>query len=468
MRTRPCLQYQIKRCTAPCVGLISADDYKKDVEQARLFLEGKSNQVTETLIHEMETASESHAYEKAAKIRDQIALLRGTQQQQIISGMTGDVDIISIVTTPVDACIHMLMVRNGQIMGSRQFFLNIAESIIDINVNNTENANTQNSENQTALNTFLLETFLLQHYSEEKKDEFPKEILLSDLLSNKKLIETILSDRSGRQIKIDIAHRGGRAQWVKMAEESAKRALQSKVFQKTDQSARFQALQESLNLPAMPERLECFDVSHTFGQATIASCVVMDKEGPLKSEYRSFNIKTAAAGDDYEAMRESLTRRYTRLKLEGKSLPDIIIVDGGLGQMSIAQKVLVELQLVDVVLLAVAKGPLRKAGLETVYLSTNGNAVRVDLNKEAFLLIQRIRDEAHRFAITSHRKKRQKQSLHSSLEDIPGIGKLRRFQILKHFGGLQEVQKASVEDLSKVPGISQSIAQKIYEALHGS
>lgn len=466
MRTRPCLQYQIKRCTAPCVGYINPEEYQKSVEQTRLFLEGKSNEVVQTLIQEMETASENHAYERAAKLRDQIALLRSTQQQQIIIGAAGDLDIIGIVTSNLDACIHMLMIRNGQIMGSRQFFLNIADIIIH-EENNPPHENSENDA-KSALQSFLLETFLLQHYSEEKKDEFPKEILLCDLPKNQSIVEAILTERAGREIKINAAKRGDRVQWLKMAEESAKQALQSKIFQREDQSARFQALQESLHLTEIPERLECFDISHTFGQATIASCVVMDKNGPVKSDYRSFNIKTAARGDDYAAMRESLTRRYTRLKLEGKTLPDIIIVDGGLGQLSSARAVLLELQIEGVVLLAVAKGPLRKAGLETVYLSTNGESVRVDLNKEAFLLIQRIRDEAHRFAIMSHRKKRQKQSLQSSLENIPGIGKQRRFQILKYFGGLQEVQKASIEELSKVPGISHSIAQKIYEALHGS
>ena len=454
-RKRPCLQYQIKRCTAPCVKYISPEDYQKDVAMARLFLEGKSNLIIEQLIQKMENASVSHAFEEAARIRDQISLLTSIQERQIIVGEMRDVDVLGFAEMDEEACIHQLIVREGRILGSRQYFPN-KSAVITIEEN---------------LEQSMLEAFILQHY--EIRNEvnngifIPKIILLSAVLTEKIALEDLLSEKAGHRVELIKPLRGDRVRWVEMAVSSAKHALISRSAQKIDLSPRFQALQESLQLDAIPERLECFDVSHTLGEATVASCVVFDREGPLKSDYRRFNIRAETKGDDYAALKEGLTRHYTRLKSEGGTLPDILIVDGGKGQMTQARQVLEELQVAGVTLLAVAKGPQRKAGLETVFLSTNGQAKKLELSEKALLLIQQIRDEAHRFAISAHRKARAKRRKVSSLEDISGIGNKRRIKLLQYFGGLQEILQANVDTLAKVPGINRALAERLYEALHG-
>ncbi len=454
-RSRPCLQYQIKRCSAPCVGYIGLENYKKDVEYAQLFLEGKNRAVIDALIQKMEAASLELEFEQAGRIRDQIALLRSVQEHQIIIGEKKDIDVLGISVEGENACIHMLVIREGRMLGSRQYFPN-KNAILSAEGDNDHS---------------LLGAFILQHYvhlGDIDKAEIPKIILLPMVLKEQEAIEAVLTEKANSAIHLIKGSRGDRLRWIKMAMASASNALRSRQKLPMDLALRFQALQETLGLDLIPERLECFDVSHTLGEATVVSCVVFDSEGPVKSDYRRFNIRAKTGGDDYAALKEGLTRHYTRLKSEGRALPDILIVDGGKGQLSVGNAVLNELQVAGVVLLAVAKGPERKAGLERVYLSSNGKSIELQLNNLALLLIQQIRDEAHRFAITAHRKLRSKRRQTSTLVEVAGIGNKRRLALLQHFGGLQEIQQASVEELAKVPGIHQALAERLFEALHGS
>ncbi len=448
-RTRPCLQYQIKRCSAPCVGYITAENYKKEVDMARMFLEGKNKDVIEQLIHKMEVASTAKAFEQAARLRDQIALLRTIQEHQIIIGDIKDVDVLGIYIEGEAVCVHVLVIREGRMLGSRQYFPNKTAFIV-----------AAEDMQQT-----LLETFILQHY--KNKTDVPKTILIPFALKNSEAVSEVLSELRSGPVNIAMAAKGDRLRWVKMAITSAKLALMSHVKQKLDLTPRFLALQESMQLESIPEKLECFDVSHTLGESTVVSCVVFDINGSVKSEYRRFNIRAKTGGDDYAALKEGLTRHFTRLKSESSILPDILIVDGGKGQLNIAKGVLEECQVPGVILLAVAKGPERKAGLETVYLASNDKILTLQPSLPALHLIQQIRDEAHRFAITAHRKRIAQRRRTSTLEEVPGIGKKRRQSLLQHFGGLPEILEASVEALSKVPGINRALAERLYEVLHG-
>jgi excinuclease ABC subunit C len=451
-RTRPCLQYQIKRCSAPCVGYISKEDYQRDVKFARLFLEGKNSMVIEQLIKKMEEASDKQFFEQAANVRDQIALLRGLQERQIIIGATKDIDVLGIAVSNDVACVHVLVIREGRMLGSRQYFPNKTAVI---------------TPSESAEET-ILSAFILQHYlAKESENGLPAIILLPFQLRDAKDLAEVLSEKA-ESVQLQTANRGDKARWVKMAMLNAEQALRIKASYKMDLSNRFAALQETLQLEAIPEKIECFDVSHTLGEATVVSCVVFDVHGPVKKEYRRFNIRAATGGDDYRALTEGLTRRYTRLKSEGGALSDILLVDGGKGQLSSARAVLEELQVAGVTLMAVAKGPARKAGLETVYISSNGDTHRLELSPTALHLIQQCRDEAHRFAIAAHRKQRARKRQQSTLEFIEGIGKGRRLKLLQYFGGLQEIKQANVDELAKVPGISRALAERIYETLQGS
>lgn len=451
-RTRPCLQYQIKRCSAPCVGYIPKEEYQEEVKRAELFLEGKNLAVIEQLIFKMDKASEQLDFEMAAILRDQIALLRGIQEQQIIMGHMTDVDILGIAVKEERICIHLLVIREGRMLGSRQYFSKQGLLL----------------ESEFSIEQTALEAFLLQHYStEEHKEAIPKTILVSHPLKDPTVFMEMLANLAGHGVKISHITRGKPLKWVGMAVLSATKALGSQ-SQKTDLSPRFLALQESLQLESIPERIECFDVSHTLGESTVVSCVVFDAKGPVKSDYRRFSIRAETKGDDYQAMTEGLMRHYTRLKSEEKRMPDILIVDGGKGQLGCAKAVLEELQVVGVLCLAVAKGPKRKAGLETVYMLTELGPKLVLPSQLALLLIQQVRDEAHRFAISLHRKQRAKRRIKSTLEDISGVGQTRRNALLRFFGGLQEVLQASAEEMAKVPGISRALAERIYDELHGS
>lgn len=453
-RTRPCLQFQIKRCTAPCVGFVDQNTYAVQVTRTRAFLEGKSQKVLDELVLEMEEESKKMNYERAGQCRDQIALLQKVQENQIIiQGEHFNVDVISVAQNLDGAAIHLLVIRDGRILGARTYFPNV-EAVLQETVKPE---------------TELLETFILQHYL-RGSNSIPREIILSNELSDQETIESIealLKKETHHPVSFNINPRGVKLQWLQMAKDSAKEALVTRLLKRSSFEARFAAVQEVLQLEMLPNRIECFDVSHTFGSSTVASCVVFEASGPVKTAYRRFNIRTAKAGDDYGALREALTRRYTKLKAENGVLPDLLVIDGGKGQLSQAEGVLRELQVPGVTLLAVAKGPGRKAGLETLYLSSRGEPITLAKDSPALHLIQRVRDEAHRFAISLHRKQREKKTIRSTLEDIPGVGKARRVAILQRFGGLQEVEQASIEELAKVPGISHELAQRIYKTLHG-
>jgi excinuclease ABC subunit C len=446
-RSRPCLQYQIKRCTAPCVEFISTDDYASDVNLTRLYLDGKADKLLRQLEGDMEKASEELLFEKAADYRDQISALRQVQAQQMIEKGRGTIDVIAAAVSNGQACVHMLYVRQGRILGSRSYYPKtpLAELPSD-----------------------LLEEFVPQLYlSGGGRPDLPKEILVNAQFEGSQLLTDALSERIGRNIEIRDKVRGFRAKWIELAQRTAEQNLAGKLASKQTLEQRFESLRETLNLDITPERLECFDISHSSGEAVVASCVVFDNNsGALKSDYRRFNIEDITGGDDYAAMEQAIRRRYTRLmKGEGK-LPDILLIDGGKGQIGVAKSVLSDLGVVGVMIIGVAKGTTRKPGMETLILADQNNKVVARPQQAALHLIQQIRDEAHRFAITGHKARRDKKRRTSPLEGIPGVGPTRRRDLLKHFGGVVEVKKASVADLMKVANINKKVAEAIYNALY--
>jgi excinuclease ABC subunit C len=445
-RSRPCLQYQIKRCTAPCVEMISAQEYTEDVNLTRLYLDGKADKILQQLESEMEAASESLQFEKAAEHRDQIAALRQVQAQQMIEKGRGTIDVVAAAVSNGQACVHMLYVRQGRILGSRSYYPKtaLAEQPSD-----------------------LLEEFLPQLYLDGGgRPDLPKEILVNAAFEGVEILIDALETAIGRKLEIKHNVRGFRAKWVELAQRTAEQNLAGKLASRQTLQQRFESLRHTLGLEALPERLECFDISHSSGEAVVASCVVFDANGALKSDYRRFNIDDIKAGDDYAAMEQAIRRRYTRLmKGEGK-LPDILLIDGGKGQIGIAKAVLADLGVVGVAVVGVAKGTTRKPGLETLILADQDNKEIARPQQAALHLIQQIRDEAHRFAITGHKARRDKKRRTSPLEGIPGVGPTRRRDLLKHFGGLAEVQKASVADLMKVNNIDKKVAEAIYAALY--
>lgn len=441
-RSRPCLQYQIKRCTAPCVGYVSEQDYGEDVRHARMFLEGKDSQVIDELVAEMERASAALEFERAAALRDQIATLRRIQQKQYVSGEGGDLDIIVADVKNGVGCVQVFFIRGGHHLGNKTFFPK----------------HTQEVEPAEVLSAFLPQYYLGK--------PVPAEILVNQDLEERQWLASVLAEQAGRKVSISHRLRGDRARWLAMAEANLQQALARQLVSSAGLRQRYEALQDALGLEDLPQRLECFDISHTQGEATVASCVVFDQEGPRKSDYRRFNIADITPGDDYAAMRQALTRRYTRLKKGEGKLPDILFIDGGKGQLSQAREVLDELQVADLTLVGIAKGPERKAGLETLFLSGRREPIILPADSPALHLIQQIRDEAHRFAITGHRQRRAKARGKSPLEGIAGVGAKRRRDLLNQFGGWQEVARAGVEDLAQVKGISRELAQRIYDAFH--
>ena len=446
-RSRPCLQYQIKRCTAPCVEFVSTDDYASDVNLTRLYLDGKADKLLRQLERDMEKASEELLFEKAADYRDQISALRQVQAQQMIEKGRGTIDVVAAAVSNGQACVHMLYVRQGRILGSRSYYPKtpLAEQPDD-----------------------LLEEFVPQLYlSGGGRPDLPKEILVNAQFEGAQLLTDALSERIGRNIEIRDKVRGFRAKWIELAQRTAEQNLAGKLASKQTLEQRFESLRETLNLDVTPERLECFDISHSSGEAVVASCVVFDNNsGALKSDYRRFNIEDITGGDDYAAMEQAIRRRYTRLmKGEGK-LPDILLIDGGKGQIGVAKSVLSDLGVVGVMIIGVAKGTTRKPGMETLILADQNNKVVARPQQAALHLIQQIRDEAHRFAITGHKARRDKKRRTSPLEGIPGVGPTRRRDLLKHFGGVVEVKKASVADLMKVANINKKVAEAIYNALY--
>jgi excinuclease ABC subunit C len=447
-RSRPCLQYQIKRCTAPCVGLVTEEHYQEDVRHAVMFLEGKSSVVNDELVRRMEQAAAALDYENAARYRDQIASLRRVQEKQYISADTGDLDVVAAAIERGLGCVQVFTIRGGRNLGNRTYYPKLEAGPLE-----TDDVTT------------LLDSFMPQYYLRAGRP-VPTEILLSHAVSEPGLLERVLSEESGHKVVLSHRLRGQRARWVKLALHNAQQALTMRLNSQSSLLQRFEALQEALNLDEMPKRLECFDISHTMGEATVASCVVFDTNGPLKADYRRFNIKDITPGDDYAAMYQALSRRYRRLRDGEGKLPDILLIDGGKGQVRQAEEVMAELQISGVLLLGIAKGPERKPGLETLHLSGQEAEIILPADSIALHLIQHIRDEAHRFAITGHRQRRQRSRTTSPLEAIPGLGPKRRQLLLKQFGGLQEVARAGVEDLARVNGISPKLAQQIYDTFH--
>ncbi|MBL6894261.1 MAG: excinuclease ABC subunit UvrC [Porticoccaceae bacterium] len=445
-RSRPCLQYQIKRCTAPCVDFVDKDEYAADVHLTRLYLDGKADKILQQLEHKMELASENLEFETAADCRDQISALRQVQAQQVIEKGRGTIDIVAGAVSNGHACVHMLYVRQGRILGSRSYYPKtpLAEKVDE-----------------------LLEEFLPQLYlNGGGRPDLPKEIIVNDEFDGSSALSEALSRNIGRNIEIKNNVRGFRAKWVELAQRTAEQNLTAKLASKQTLEQRFESLRETLELDETPQRLECFDISHSSGEAVVASCVVFDSNGALKSDYRRFNIENITDGDDYAAMEQAVRRRYTRLmKGEGK-LPDILLIDGGKGQISTVKTVLTDLGVVGVMVVGVAKGTTRKPGMETLILADQNNKVVPRPQRGALHLIQQIRDEAHRFAITGHKARRDKKRKTSPLQGIPGVGPSRRRDLLKHFGGVVEVKKASVADLMKVSNINKKVAEAIYSALY--
>ena len=449
-RSRPCLQYQIDRCSGPCVGLIDRVEYAEDVRHATMFLEGRSEAMIEELVDRMEAASRRLDFELAARYRDQISGLRRVQERQYVDGAKGDIDVIAVCRGEGVAVVEVLEIRNGHNLGSH--------TRVPRNL-------------QRATEEDILEAFLAQHYLSDDR-VIPRRIVLDRPLEGLDPLVEAVSRRSGRKVSVGMGRRGHRARWVAMARENASVALRRRLADHTTLQDRLAAVARALELPEPPERIECFDVSHTDGEATVASCVVFGPEGAIKSDYRRFNIRGVTPGDDYAAMHQVLTRRFASAG-KGESeeepavarLPDLLLIDGGKGQLDRAVNVLGELALTGVETAAVAKGPGRKPAFDSVFRPGGADALRLREDSPALHLIQQIRDEAHRFAITGHRSQRNRRRRTSTLESLPGIGPVLRQRLLSEFGGLPGVKRAGIEDLARVRGISRRLARNIYDRL---
>ncbi len=442
-RSRPCLQYQIERCTAPCVNFVTEGGYAQDVNDTELFLKGKALHVVERWVAKMEDASANLEFEEAARFRDQISALRTVQEKQYVSGERGDLDIVAGAVSGSSACIQLFYVRQGHNLGNKSLF---PRSVDGSEV------------------TEVVSAFIAQHYIGKA---VPQEILVNAIPADQKVLEELLTHQSGHKVRIQARPRGERARWLEMAQQNAQMALQARLAQSSSSHRRVEALQAALQLDEPPKRLECFDISHTSGDQTVASCVVFVDGEPYKSDYRRFNIKGITGGDDYAAMKQALSRRYTRLQRGEAAMPDILLIDGGLGQLGVAAGILEELGVQNVLLLGVAKGPDRKPGMEQLFLLGREQPLILPPASIALHLVQHVRDEAHRFAITGHRQRRSKNKKRSVLEDIGGIGPKRRQRLLKQFGGLQGLSRAGIEDIAMVEGISRKLAHEVYVAFHG-
>ncbi|MBT5230723.1 MAG: excinuclease ABC subunit UvrC [Methylococcales bacterium] len=443
-RNRPCLQHQIERCSAPCVGLVRHQDYQEDIRHAILFLQGKSSEVVEELASKMDQVASELNFEKAAFYRDQISNLRKVQEQQYVSGEKGNLDILSCVQAAETCCIQVFFIRNGLNLGNKTYFIKVPNDM---------------SEGD------LLASFIPQYYLDK---QVPDSLIVSHDIPQQEWILTTLSEIAKRNIHLVSQPRGERAQWLKLANTNAQMSLSTKLASQSGYQQQLSQLQQILKLDNPPKRIDCFDISHTQGELTVASCVVFGSEGALKSDYRRFNINGITPGDDYAAMNQALTRHYSKLVTNTEKRPEILLIDGGKGQVSEALAVLEELQIQGVLVVGVAKGPERKVGHEGLVIPGQSELLYLGPHSPALHLIATVRDEAHRFAITSHRNRRDKKRKTSVLESIAGLGPNRRQQILRHFGGLQGVQNASAEDLAKVKGISHALAEKIYDVFHSS
>lgn len=452
-RARPCMLHQIKRCNAPCVGEISKAQYDADVENTIKFLEGKSKEVIDNLTVQMDHASQELAYEKAALIRDQILHLRNIQEKQYVSTGAGDADVIAVAYEQGIAIVYVLNVRQGQILGGHSYFPKVpADSAIED----------------------IAQAFVSQFYLSIAAEEVPKQIIVDENIVAKETLAESLTEVCQRKIEVIHKVKVEKSKWLDMARVNAKQTLSVRLASKVDYQQKLLALQKCLGLENLPKRIECFDISHTMGEATVASCVVYDQQGELTKEFRKFNIKEVAKGDDYAALRQAVQRRYQSLKEKSGQIPDIVLVDGGKGQLTQLEEVLLALELDYVKLLAIAKGSSRKHGLETIYFAQclpnekQKGYQRSVLHNDASVLhlLRQIDERAHDFAISGHQKKREKVRLTSQLDTIPGIGNKRRLELLRHFGSLDAIRKASEDEIQKVDGISLELAKRIYRCLH--
>lgn len=442
-RSRPCLQYQIGRCSAPCVGFISESEYAEDVRHAVMFLEGRNDAVLGELAARMEAASGRQDYERAARLRDQVAMLRSLQARHYVRGASADMDVFACRVEAGIACVSVLFFRNGLSLGSRNHFPKLSLDATPADV---------------------LGQFIAQYYLDQPA---PAEVVCDRQPTDAAALEQMLSTRRGREVALKWRVRGERARFVELAVRNVEAALLARLSSRQTLHARFESLRELLHLDEAPMRLECFDISHTMGEETVASCVVFGPEGPQKNGYRRFNIRGVTGGDDYAAMRQALERRFKPLARGEGEAPDVLLIDGGKGQVAQAIDVLGELGLESIRVVGVAKGPSRRAGEETLVLGASGKLLEPGPDSPALHLIDAVRDEAHRFAISGHRRRREKAREHGVLEDIPGIGASRRAALLKAFGGHAGVVAAGVEELSRVRGISRELAERIHAFLHG-
>jgi excinuclease ABC subunit C len=441
-RSRPCLQYQIKRCSAPCVGLIGTDDYARDVDDVCRLLDGKAEAVMQDLVRRMEQASATLEFEQAARYREQIATIRRLQQQPLQAGGATDCDVLAADIREGIGCVVIVSIRNRMNFGHRSFFPQLP-------------AGADTAE--------LLSAFISQHYLDQPP---PREILLSQEPPERALLEQALSARSGRRVRLQCRVRGARQRLQAIAQATLAQALSARLASRVTAEERLQDLQAALGLDTPPQRIECFDISHTGGERAVASCVVFMDGVPDKGGYRRFNIEGVAPGDDYAALRQAIGRRFARLKKGEGRMPDLLLIDGGAGQLAQGLAVLQELEIDGVQLLAVAKGPSRKPGLEQLVLPGQRSPLILPADSPALHLIQQIRDEAHRFAISGHRRRREQARTRSALQDIGGLGPARRQRLLKAFGGIRQLSRASVEEIAGVEGISTALAQKIYDYFH--
>ena len=441
-RSRPCLQYQIGRCSGPCVGLVAEADYAESVRQATLFLDGRSDELTRELGAAMEQASARLEFEQAARLRDLVASIRTLQARQYVDGHAADLDVLACAMQGSQACVLLLAFRDGRNLGTRTFFPKT------------------NGEDSAAE---VLGAFVSQYYAEQPA---PQEIVLDREIPDAELIEHALAASAGRKVQLKWNVRSERAGYLDLARRNAEIALATELTSRNAQTARSEALKDLLGLSEVAKRIECFDISHTMGEATVASCVVFDANGAVRSQYRRYNITGITPGDDFAAMHQAIERRFRRAVEEGGVLPDVLLIDGGAGQLAQAQAALADLGVAGVTLVGVAKGVERRAGHEALVLP-DGRELRPGAASPALQLIQQVRDEAHRFAITGHRGKRQKARMTSKLEDIPGIGTRRRASLLKHFGGLAGLKAAGADEIARVEGVNAALAERIYANLHG-
>ncbi|MDT8406527.1 MAG: excinuclease ABC subunit UvrC [Methylococcales bacterium] len=441
-RSRPCLQHQIGRCSAPCVGLIDAQRYHQDVEATRLFLQGKNDTLIDSLVTSMEHASVALNFEQAALYRDRIQQLRVVLEKQFQQGSQGDCDVLACASRAGVACVQVFFIRGGRNLGNKSYFPRLSDS----------------AEPATVLSAFIA-----QYYLERPT---PEVLVLSHLPDEAELLAEVLHDKNGRAIQLTCQVRGERQQWRQMAMTNAEHALTLQLASRQDNQQRFISLQQALKLPVLPERIECYDISHTQGQQTVASCVVFDQHGPVKSAYRRFNIDGITPGDDYAAMQQVIERRFKRLQKHAAAMPEVIFIDGGKGQVAAAQQAMTALAINGVMIVGVAKGPARKSGTEQFFLPGQARPVFIPPTQSCLLLIQHIRDEAHRFAVKSHRQRRAKAGMESRLANIPGLGPKRKRTLLQQFGGVPGLERASIEAIASIQGIGISLAQRIYHALH--